>query len=294
MLGKKESKRRSNSLWYFGCESPEQRSDDQENASSDEEVVYIEQTPNVRPVLGPAAMPQACRRPHKQLLQNFDSSHAAETMTICSLTSVDTVPLGTDLDPENRYDNRWAAGKVHDVMEKLVVSGNLAWRVIDAENVGYSYAEEVLHRPKKYDAEGVRKAIAHFRSNGINVVVVTTRRQTQACEFPDAQHVIVADRTDDLMVLKEAYSRNCPIVSRDGYANWKKDIRVAVELRQWLEEASNLQVRYSWSPTGCFVPDFDLPRAHLKPVKTSAPCRNPSEAGFLHLNPMNLAALPSC
>ena len=38
----------------------------------------------------------------------------ADCVTISTLGSADTIPLGTDLDPHNGYCNLWAAGKVHD------------------------------------------------------------------------------------------------------------------------------------------------------------------------------------
>lgn len=185
---------------------------------------------------------------------------AWESLTIGTLTSDDTIPLGTDLDPQNQYNNLWAASQVKDPNGKLLVQYNLGCRVIDAENIGYSFGKEVRGKTKFYDVEGLKRAVAHFQSKGIDVVIVTKRQGTaQDLSGPGIQ-VVVADRTDDLMVLKQAQSRNCPIVSRDGFAEWKTDMRVSTDLRQWLSEASDLQVRFSWGTGGDFVPDFDLPR----------------------------------
>ena len=39
---------------------------------------------------------------------------SADRLTISTLGSADTIPLGTDLDPHNGYSNLWAAGKVND------------------------------------------------------------------------------------------------------------------------------------------------------------------------------------
>merc|ERR1712150_268602 len=71
--------------------------------------------------------------------------------------------------------------------------------------------------------------------------------------------------TDDVMVLKEAMKFNCPVVSRDGFQEWKDDPRLSRDLRQWVGDMSFLQVRFSWNSNGDFVPDFDLPTPVLKP-----------------------------
>ena len=64
-------------------------------------------------------------------------------MTISTSGSADTIPLGTDLDLHNGYCNLWAAGKVHDPNARRLVQYDLGRRVIDAENIGFSYSKEV-------------------------------------------------------------------------------------------------------------------------------------------------------
>lgn len=201
-------------------------------------------------------------------LESLHSGDRYESLTIATLNSADTIPLGTDLDPQNEYNNLWAAGHVKDPNGKLLVQYNLCCRVIDAENVGFSFGAEVRQKEKFYDVEGVWRAVAHFKNRGIEVVVVTKRRETQSLSC-DGVHVVMAERTDDLVVLKQARSRNCPIVSRDGFAKWKTDLRVSAELREWLYHSADLQVRFSWGSSGEFVPDFDLPRPVLRPRSES-------------------------
>ena len=69
-----------------------------------------------------------------------------ESLSNCALTSADPVSLGTDLDPVDGYNNLWAA----KTASKALVQCNLGNRVIDAENVGFSYGEDVERRLKKY------------------------------------------------------------------------------------------------------------------------------------------------
>lgn len=192
------------------------------------------------------------------------SAAADEHLTIASLTSVDTIPLGTDLDPMNGYDNLWAAKNMKNKEGGLLVRFNLQFRVIDGENVGFSY-NQVVNKSKGYAVEGVRKAVAYFRAGGYDVIVVSKREETANIPFGEGVQVVINDKNDDVMVLKQAYKMNCPVVSRDKYNDWQDDLRIDAGLRQWMKDAARLQVRWSWGPAGEFEPDFDLPRPVLRP-----------------------------
>lgn len=209
------------------------------------------------------------RGPECDTLQAGLRKKDIECLTINSLSSKDTIPMGTDLDPNNGYRNMWAATKVQDPHAKQLLSCDLGCRVLDAENVGHSYGREVLGKQRHYAPEGVQKAVAHFRSQNLLVVVVSSRQSTWNCNFGEGVEVVIAD-TDDVIVAKQAHSRNCPIVSRDNYKDWKKDLRLSSELRTWLQETANLQVRFSWSARGEFVTDFDLPCPVIRPQKEEA------------------------
>lgn len=210
---------------------------------------------------------------HNRVVEGLNNANSCESLTIGTLTSVDTIPLGTDLDPQNHYNNLWASNQICDPNGKLLVQYNLCCRVIDAENLGYSFGREVCGQEKCYNAEGVKRAVAHFLKGGIDVIVVSKRQDTAQCGFGEGVQVVIAERTDDIMVLKQAHSRNCPIVSRDGFEKWKKDLRVSKELRQWLSESADLQVRFSWGSGGVFVPDFDLPRPVVRPGSRGPLCK---------------------
>lgn len=286
----KESKKRANCRWYFGCDTPAsdavpslsspalpthlQKGGQSLNQSATQQKQVAASSATGEPPVEPVMRlqqalpwaPPSCdvpsskiSHPEPDVLEGLCNSDAYECLTIRTLTSADTIPLGTDLDPQH-HNNLWAARQVKDPNAKLLVQYNLCCRVIDAENVGYSFGIEVRGKPKFYDVEGVRRAVAHFQSKGIDVVIVTKRQDTAQCLPGDGVQVVIAERTDDLVVLKQAQSRNCPIVSRDAFAKWRKDLRVSTGLRRWLCESSSLQVRFSWGTGGEFVPDFDLPR----------------------------------
>lgn len=197
------------------------------------------------------------------LIQKLNNNSACEGLTIASLTSADTVPLGTDLDPQNHYNNLWGANQVNDQTAKLLVQYNLCCRVIDAENVGFSFGQDVLGKVG-YNVEGVRRAVQHFQKSGVEVILVHKRKDVEQFKFGDGVQLVRAESTDDVIVLKQAKMRNCPIVSRDGFAKWKDDLRLAPDLRQWLLESADIQVRFSWGAGGAFVPDFDLPRPVMR------------------------------
>jgi len=205
-------------------------------------------------------------------LQKVDQ---CDSMSIATLSSLDTVPLGTDLDPRNQYNNLWAAGKVRDLTVRRLVQCNLSCRVLDAENIGFSHGELHLGRPKFYSYEGVKTAVSYFLKEGLEVILVS-KRKTEAKNFEASfgVHTVIADRTDDLIVLKQAYKRNCPIVSRDSYTDWRTDRRIERDLRKWAEDTKDLQVRFTWSPEGEFCPDFDLPPPLLGPASSKASAAN--------------------
>ena len=114
-----------------------------------------------------------------------------------------------------------------------------------------------------YDSEGIIRAVEHFRQQGIRVLVVSRRSETKSLLPPDIP-VIVAPPTDDVMILKQSFKWNCPIVSGDAYRKWRDDPRLETELKRWLEQIAVLQVRWAWDENGSFQPDFDLPRPVLK------------------------------
>jgi len=222
-----------------------------------------------------------CFGPHSQVLLQYNESDdegerqrlqfhlqrddLIERLTMGTLNSVHDIPLGTDLDPMNDYRNYWAANKlcIGDNLRRVLLEFNLGCRVIDAENVGKRYADEVS-KLKRWDIEGVRKATHFFTSKGIQVIAVSRHRELKSLES-ERVSVVVDDRTDDIMVLKEAHKHNCPVVSRDNFKEWMSDARLSLELQQWLRKSSLLQVRFSWGANGDFQTDYDLPKPMLLP-----------------------------
>jgi hypothetical protein len=223
------------------------------------------------------ATPQQCEEDLSRLRERLNSKAECDALTIATLTSADTIPLGTDLDPQNQYNNLWGANQTKDPRGKLLVQYNLCCRVIDAENVGFSYAQNALGLEKGSSSfgaacvEGVRRAAEHFQNAGMKVIVVYRRKETEQLKFGDGVQLVFAERTDDVMVLKQGQLHNCPIVSRDGFAVWKADLRLSEELRAWLSESQHIQVRFSWGAGGSFVPDFDLPRPVMRTATQARP-----------------------
>lgn len=220
----------------------------------------------------------------ERLREGLNNNLECEGLTIATLTSADTIPLGTDLDPQNQYNNLWGANQTSDPHGKLLVQYNLCCRVIDAENVGYSYAQDVLGLQGGNNfgaacAEGVKRAAEHFQKSRIEVIVVYRRKEVEQLKFGDGVQLVLAQRTDDVMVLRQAHQRNCPIVSRDGFAQWKGDLRLSADLRTWLSESQDIQVRFSWGAGGAFVPDFDLPRPVMRTTAQSRPGALCSDCG---------------
>ena len=85
--------------------------------------------------------------------------------------------------------------------------------------------EDVLKKQKVYS---VFRAIRFFLSKGIACVVVCRRDQLIEdlhAQYPDGVEVIKAERTDDVILLQTAMKKNCPIVSRDAYSEWRSDWR---------------------------------------------------------------------
>lgn len=174
----------------------------------------------------------------------FDDSH-----TIRTLDAEDDIPLGTDLDPVNGYRNFWAAGLARDPNLKALVRCDLNQRVLDAENVGFSFGKEVegITVGSGYKYEGVRRAVVYFLQRQLRVVVVAKRDfDSLKRDFGSAIAIVAAERTDDVMVLKSAFALNCPIVSRDGYRCWENDLRLPADLREFMKStAARVQVRFS-------------------------------------------------
>lgn len=225
------------------------------------------------------ATAQQSEHERDRLREGLNNNLECDGLTIATLTSADTIPLGTDLDPQNQYNNLWGANQTKNARGKLLVQYNLCCRVIDAENVGFSYAQDALGLKKGCNTfgaacvEGVKRAAEHFSKSGIEVIVVYRRKETEQLKLGDGVHLVHAERTDDVMVLRQAQTRNCPIVSRDGFAVWKADLRLSSHLRAWLSESQDIQVRFSWGAGGAFVPDFDLPRPVMR-TRPGVMCRD--------------------
>jgi len=206
------------------------------------------------------AAPQECDEnvERQRVMARLSRPCACDSLTIGTLTSADTIPLGTDLDPMNGYCNFWAANKVQEPIERLLVQRNLGYRVIDAENVGFSYGKEVLRLDKKYEEEGVRRAVAYFVDSGIRVVIVTKRAELKA-EARDGVDVVLAERTDDIMVARQAQRLNCPMVSRDGFGNCRWNCGIGCRTRPTSRCASpgapaGSSCQTSISPRSCCGP----------------------------------------
>lgn len=185
-----------------------------------------------------------------------------EALTISSIGQEDTIPCGTDLDPAN-YNNMWAASKTKDENAKLLFTHDLGWRILDAENLGFTYGLRVLGKEKHFHIDGVRKAIAHFVQDGLRVIVIGQRQSLQQDLAAEVQtgrcHVIVADSTDDVIILKKAFEKRCPVVSRDLFRKQLADCRIDPKLRSWYrEKGANLQVKYTFGENGAFEPDYVL------------------------------------
>lgn len=198
-----------------------------------------------------------------------------EALTISSLGAEDTIPCGTDLDPAN-YNNLWAASKTKDENAKTMFTHDLGWRILDAENIGFTYGQRVLGREKHFAIAGVRKAVAHFLEERLSVIVIGQRQSLQqelAAEVHAGRcHVIVADNTDDVIILKKAFEKRCPVVSRDLFRKQLSDPRIDATLRRWYkEQGAHLQVNYTFGEHGEFLPLYALDMPILKPRCSEGP-----------------------
>jgi hypothetical protein len=186
-----------------------------------------------------------------------------DSMTVASISSRDSIPIGTDTDPEI-YNNIWASNLVRDPRAKASVRANKLFRVLDAENIGYSYGD-FLNRKGFFEVEGVCKAIRYFQARQLEVVVVTKRHDLKAYLEKLNVKVVIACKTDDVVLFREAQHRNCPIVSCDNFKDHAEDVRISSELREFLRFAFLVQVRFCWSHAGQFRADFDLETTTLRP-----------------------------
>lgn len=190
-----------------------------------------------------------------------------DKFTIFSLASTDDVPLGTDLDPVNAYNNAWAANQVPDTLGKILLTHDLARRVLDGENLGFTYGFQALQRERHYDVEGVRKAVRYFLRKGLEVTVVGRRQSLLKDLEPEVRagrcHVLLADSSDDVFILRQAFRQRCPVVSRDNFRQHLCDLRIDPEIRRWYSaQGAQLQVKFTFDQRGEFVPDYD----HRVPV----------------------------
>lgn len=148
--------------------------------------------------------------------------------------------------------------------EMVSSNGNLGCRVIDAEDVGFSYGTEVLGQ-NRHEMEGVRRAVSYFRDQGLRVVVVSKRAEMNEIKVHGEVDVLIAEQTE-IMAVHHAQALNCPVVvSGDGFEEWNKDPRLSRQLRRCLEQTPSLLVRFSWGAQGSFLPDLDLPTVVLGP-----------------------------
>jgi len=70
--------------------------------------------------------------------------------------------------------------------------------------------------------------------------------------------VVIADASDDVFILKKAFEKGCPIVSRDNFREHQNDLRIDPRLRRWYaDKGSKLQVKFTFDESGAFQPDYD-------------------------------------
>jgi len=206
-------------------------------------------------------------------LQYGLSSKAAEdALTIATFGSKDTIPLGTDLDP-NAYNNTWAAEKIADEHGKVLFTHNISKRILDAENLGYTYGQRVHQKDKHFDVIGVKKAVEYFLKDGVHVVVVGKR--PSMCKDFESEiasglcEVLIADDSDDVFILKKAFESRCPIVSRDYFRKQQVDLRIDPALRRWCTDVgSKMQVKFAFDKQGTFIPDYDHQMPVLRPLRS--------------------------
>mmetsp|Transcript_91851 Transcript_91851/g.163489 ORF Transcript_91851/g.163489 Transcript_91851/m.163489 type:complete len:555 (-) Transcript_91851:275-1939(-) len=207
-----------------------------------------------------------------QRLRQGLGRHSDDALTIATLGTEDTIPMGTDLDPLNSYNNAWAASKIEDENGKILLTHDLSWRILDAENLGFTFGKRVLKKENHYSVEGVKRAVAYCLRDGCNVIVVGQREALHRDLAAEVQggrcQVLVADNTDDVIILKKAFEKRCPVVSRDLFRKQLGDLRIDKELQQWYKHAgSKLQVNYTFDEDGIFLPNHALPMPVLRPSR---------------------------
>ena len=75
-----------------------------------------------------------------------------------------------------------------------------------------------MHKKNHYAEEGVRNAVRAFRAKGLSVVVVSKRRCTVDMFKEDGEvKVVIADKTDDALLLKHAQILSAPVVSMENF-----------------------------------------------------------------------------
>lgn len=219
----------------------------------------------------PEALLRACRPEQPEPMREAvvaalrHNDNATNFLTINTLGSADSIPLGTDCDPFC-YNNAWVAARLQDDIPSLLSQCNKALRVVDAENIGRSYSNDVKREPGLFDMQGVWLALEYFKRQGVSVIVVTPRVHLKHMEGKgNVEEVVVATCAHDAEVLERACKHNCPWVSRAACKDWTTDERLPPLTQDWANKFSPVQVRWSWGPQGDFVPDFDHPSLAVRP-----------------------------
>ena len=89
-------------------------------------------------------------------------------------------------------------------------------------------------------------------------------------EPPPVVEIFFAEKNDDVMVFNMVQDLNCPVVSRDGFRNWKKDLRLSKELRTWIEELSQMYAQSVCKVLGCCAGAATRRRAAMRSAKAHA------------------------
>lgn len=166
--------------------------------------------------------------------------------------------------------------------------------VVNFANVGSTFGERVMHRPKGrlFVYEGVRRCVSHLRSKGFSVIGVIYENfhgvdsdehghEVEVRQVPDdivklcetieltpriagAQH----RSADDEMTIKCAYRRNCRFLDNDNYKDWLRWLRDE-KARTWLQRHQDfLQMRFFFdSGLGTFdTLDGNIPHVAAGPA----------------------------
>ena len=90
----------------------------------------------------------------------------------------------------------------------LAVNTSLRVRVIDAENIGFSYGSDV-NGDGHWSKESVVKAFKYFIDEKIIKVRVVTKRASLRNSFlQEEMKVDIAETTDDVMIINVSYNIN--------------------------------------------------------------------------------------